>query len=1013
MHKVVRPLMVFGIAGGMSLLALQMGGGESLGADRIASAEDGPLGAMHGETFSLTMAGGYDLSELEDLEVTLYHVEESYVEPNRIDYEKMYVEALEAVEQRVPVTMFRREPGGRLLHVEVGSVRTVLEVDTIVNRRTLHKELQRVAAILEQNLQPTDIPMGDDAVGERYAQIEYAMVNGVLGTLDPHSRLLPPEASKEMDVENQGEFGGLGITIVDREGKLTIEYPLPDTPAQKAGLRADDQIVRIDGVSTINMSLDEAVGKLRGPVGAEVVVEIMREGLDEPLEVRIKREKIKLNPVEATLLDGGIGYVAIQSFNAQVESDLHQMLARLERENGRPLKGLVLDLRDNPGGYLNQAEAVSDAFLERGTIVSQVDGTGRKTESYDARNDNKEPRYPIAVLVNAQSASASEIVSGALRNNERAIIIGERTYGKGSVQNLHQLADSSKLKLTISKYLTPGDKSIQAVGIPADIELVPVIAEKKKDEKTGREDTIALMYFRERARREADADKHLEQVTLRIEEPSYSLRYLRPADPQRRKTAELDLSKDYEVQFARDVLLAVPAGTSRRADVLAAAAPVVEKHRRDKDKAITTAFTNLGLDWGNGPSVTGADLDMKFDLGPDGVLVAGHEENVALEVTNKGAQPIYRLSAIATFEGDYQPREFFFGRLDPGETARYEQPVTLAAGHPTELTPVTFTFRDTAGKDVAVEHTRLPVQGQYLPKLSWQMTFSDAQGGDGDGIVEIGEKLTIDLVVTNDGKGNTEEAFGRIKNKSGRALDIVAGTVEPGRMLTAAGEDCPVVEAGMEAGKVVGDASKGGTRVTRGDPPKYQPGCKRVLAPGESWTGTFEVLVKEDSPEGLQLALDLGDAAAYDHASIVRNGFYSYFTQRTEIELDVGKPLPKLDKAVTPEIQVTKAPGVVVEEGRITVSGVVTDDVGLAHVEVYNGDDKVFFQGSVKGASVRSVPFTADLELEPGLNTVTVLATDVNGYTDTNSVVTFYAKDDTQAHLGSTDDLPALQRVEN
>lgn len=1005
MHMMIRPLAVFSVVSGLSLLAFQVSTTGAQGAD-------GPQTSVSRQHYSLGPSKGvYDLAQLEILETALYHVEESYVEPARIDWERMYVEALEGVEDRVPVTMFRREPGGKLLHLEVGSTRTVLEVPAIGNRKQLHEELVRVAAILRPNLRPTDIPMDDSVdAGDPYAHVEYAMINGILGTLDPHSRLLPPEASKQMDVENQGEFGGLGITIIERDGRLTVEYPLPDTPAEHAGLVADDQIVRIDGVSTINMQLDEAVTMLRGPVGAPVSIEVMREGLTEPMPVTIVRDRISINPVEAKLLDeSGVGYVVIKGFHAKVNDSLRAKLAELQRQNGNaPLRGLILDLRDNPGGFLNQAEAVADTFLERGTIVSQVDGLGRKLEEYSAKASGSEPQYPIVVLVNASSASASEIVAGALRNNERAVIVGERTYGKGSVQNLHPFHDESKLKLTISKYLTPGDKSIQAVGVPADIELVPAVVERKTDEETAKETDITLLYFRERVRREADADKHLEQLSMRIEDPSYSVRYLRPSERKRRTSADLDLSGDLEVQFARELLLA-PGAAPRRADFLMAAAPVVAKYQRKGDKDIAAALQIFSIDWKDGPSVPAADLSVKFDLGEDGVLVAGQEERVALEVTNNGDTPIYRAAAVATFEGDYTPREFVFGYLAPGATRRYEQPVQLVAGHPTELTPVTFTFRDAGGKEIAVQRARLPVQGQALPKLTWDLDVR----GNGAGGVAVGEKVVVDLTVTNVGEGQTSaDTFARIRNKSGRALDITRGTIEPGHMRAADGSACQVLEAGLDGGVPMGDAATGAARIERGDAPKWAEGCKRTLKSGETWKGSFEVLVKEAAPNGLELELSLGDAASYDHASIVRAGFYSYFVQQQELTFALGKPLVDPRPSVPPDIQVTRTPDVVVDSNRVSVSGLVTDDHGIAHVEVYHAGDKVFFQGSVADAHVRSVPYTADIRLEPGLNTITVLATDEDGFTDTASIVTFYLAPELAevSDVMPKGDIPELER---
>lgn len=1019
MNGVLRPLVVFGVSGAVSLAALQFSGG-AWGSDRTP-----PPPQMSN---SVTVDTGYgNLAELELVEPTLHYIEESYVEPSRVDYDAMYIAALEAVEQRVPVTMFRREPGGTLLHLEAGTYKTSFDVPKLTSRKDLQRELARVADVLASHLSETDIPMDDSEIGSPYAQIEYAMINGMLGTLDPHSRLFPPAAAEELNTDNAGEFGGLGITIEDRKGKLTVSYPMPGTPAERIGLKSDDQIVRIDGVSTVNMSIDEAVGKLRGIVGAPVDIEVKREGADQPLKFHIFRERILPNEVTSVLLEGNIGYVDVPGFNKLVSEQLVTQLNKLERESGG-LKGLIIDLRDNPGGFLVQAEKISDTFLKSGTIVSQVDANGRKLEQYDARDSGNEPTYPIAVLTTAQSASASEIVAGALRNNERAIIIGERTYGKGSVQNLHDFSDHSELKLTISKYLTPGDKSIQAVGIPADIELIPAqVGKLPKSTPVGgataptavsplldvpvgsaESDDVARMFFRERVHREADSDKHLEQVALRAEDASYSLRYLVPLDEKRAKKGPgVDVSSDYQIKFARDVLIAAP--SARRADMLAAAAPIVERYSREGNTKVEAAFTTLGIDWSNGVGVTNPDLAVSYAIGKDGVLTAGDAETLTVSVTNNGKTPIYRLAAVASFDEDYSAREFFFGKIAPGQTRTYSQPVEFVAGHPTEVKPVKFEFRDAAGP-VVTQEQRIPVQGKALPRLTWQTQVSDvAPGGDGDGIAEVGETLTIGVSIKNEGKGSTREAFARIRNKSGRALDIVQGTVEPGTMRTAAGVACSPLTPGIDGGNIVGDANS--KEVKQFDPPTWPGDCSRSLNPGETWTGSFSVLVKEVPAVGSpELEFDLGDAAVYDHASIFREAFYSYFTNRQDLTFTIGAKLPTFVAGEPPQIQVTRAPEILVKGNRATVSGVVTDNTGISHVEVYHGADKVFFQGSLADAHIRSVPYTADLDLKPGQNTISVLATDENGFTSTASVVTFYVDAALAAKGPST--TPTVTRVQ-
>jgi carboxyl-terminal processing protease len=986
MRRLIRPLAVFGFSTVFSMSMLLL-----LGAP---SSSGGPMDAA-----AFNLGGGYDLGRLKLLKETMGYVTETYVDPERIDFERMYVSALEAVERQIPEAMFHREDG--LLHVHVVEYRSVFSVERIDSAKRLEDELKRVAEVLRDNLAEDDIPETDIEF-DRFAQIEYTMVNGVLETLDPHSVLLPPVQSELMDVDNQGEFGGLGITIVDRDGRLTIEYPLKDTPADRAGLQPDDHIVRIEGESTINMTLEEAVGRLRGRVGSEVVIEIMREGLNQPREVRITRAKIKLNPVEGEVLEGGIGYVSIPSFHAKVHGDLSDLLRWMERETGG-IQGLVLDLRGNPGGYLTQAVAVADAFVASGEIVSTVGPHESRRQVSEAHSQNTERNYPIVVLVNANSASASEIVAGALRNNGRAVIVGERTFGKGSVQNLHPMNYDSKLKITVAQYFTPGERSIQSVGIPADIELIPSVI-KPRDAEEGREEDFASLHYRERVRREVDLDKHLERTNFQPEDPAYSVRYVEDPDRSRRRTGDLELSDDYEVQFALDILTA--SGSAKRAEILLGVESVVAGYTRDSALDLEAAFDGVGIDWSDGVSPTSVELDVRFDQGDDGRLIAGEEELVTLEVTNLGEEPLYRLVALGAEHELLDNREFFFGRLDPGETRSWQQRVRVDEGYPSEVSAAVFRFRDASTDEVAEHRTRVEVVGHELPRFAWSWWLEAEEGGE----IEMGAPLKLTLEVENVGQGVSNGAVARIKNRSGRSLDIVTGTIEPGVMRDADGLACTVLEAGVEAGAIVGEVEAGNERVEADRPPVYASDCERVLAPGESWTGAFTILLKEDNPEGYELDLSLGDGAAYDLATVVRSGFYSYFMQsdtlrfpalasRSSARTADAETGGQSERRQPPEIVITRPPALEVEDSVVTVSGAVSDDEGLSNVVIYAGGDKIFFQGGSRDEALRRIPFTADVQLEPGQNTISVLSTDSHGLTSTRSLVTFYNSPDSHAGL--------------
>lgn len=965
MKPLFTSLALLGLAGLASLGGAWMLGGAHAEFDtRTAS-----LGA--GAAHALGPLGGYDLRKLPLVNATLHEVEARYVDGSRIEHDTMFRAALRSVERLVPTTLFRQEPGSALLHVQVGYHHTVVELEPITSRRSLEAALRTVAALIADHVEPADIAVDDGR--DPWASVEYAMINGMLETLDPHSRLLPPEDSKEMDVENSGEFGGLGITIIDREGRLTVEYPLPETPAAEAGLQADDQILRIDGESTLNMSLQESVRRLRGPVGSSVKLTIGRDTVPEPFDVTIVRDRIKMNPVEGDLLDGGIGIVSVKSFHANVADDLDTTLARLAaRAPGGKLSGLILDLRGNPGGYMKQAVAVSNKFLEGGLIV-RSSGRGAEEETETARPARTEPRYPIAVLVDASSASASEIVAGALRNNDRAVTIGERTFGKGSVQNLEGFFDGSKLKLTIAQYYTPpGDKSIQAVGIPADIEIVPTVAERAADGTP-----IALVHYRERVRREADLERKLARQIEFVEEPVYALRTLRVA-PERRRGPTLDyLKADPQVQLARDVLVAAK-GRSRRADVLEVAAPILDRARRTSERELATAFDALGIDWTAGPSVPAATLDVRLDLGDDGVLTAGVEETIALVVTNRGSAPLHRVVAVTSSDSELlDGREFVFGRIAPGATVRFPQRLTPTEGYPTESTPLELTFLDGDGVTIAQVDERVPVVGRELPRLAWQWRLIDR--GDGDGRAEAGELVGVELTVENLGRGPTTEAFARLRNRAGKALDLDLGTLEIGEPRTADGAACTL--------PATSGAPAGAEAAPPDDAAEATAGCARRLMPGASWTG--ELRIKVNEPSALAVELTVGDSRAYDYAAVMRSGFYEAFSNDEIIRFDGAGLLGEGERRAPPEVRITRAPPVEAERGSVVVSGQVVDDDGLAHVIVYHNDRKVFFADG--GEGLAALPFTADLRLEPGLNTIVVVATDEHGLRGVRSTVTSWA----------------------
>jgi carboxyl-terminal processing protease len=293
-----------------------------------------------------------------------------------------------------------------------------------------------------------------------------AAIQGMMRSLDPHSALLTPEALKELQIDTHGEFTGIGIHVTMRDNLVTVISPIEGTPAYRAGIKAGDKIVKVDGKPTDN--LQDAVKRMRGPKGTTVVLTILRKGAPEPLTFSLVRDVIPIYSVKAELLKPGYGYIWITNFRENTTDDVVEALNAMA-SGGTPLKGLILDLRDNPGGILNQAIDVSDLFLEKGEILSIKGRDGRHTKIFRAHPNEVKRDYPIVVLINGGSASASEIVAGALQDDQRALILGTTSFGKGSVQTVESLRDGYGLKYTIARYYTPSGRSIQAKGVEPDV----------------------------------------------------------------------------------------------------------------------------------------------------------------------------------------------------------------------------------------------------------------------------------------------------------------------------------------------------------------------------------------------------------------------------------------------------------------------------------------------------------------------------------------------------------------
>ncbi len=373
------------------------------------------------------------------------------------------------------------------------------------------------------------------------ADLIEAAINGMLTSLDPHSSYLSPDDASDMQVQTRGEFGGLGIEVTQEEGFVKVVSPMDGTPADEAGMEAGDFITHVDGQSVLGLTLNDAVDMMRGPVGSEIIVTVVREGVDEPFDVSIIRDTIKLTAVR-TRVEGNTVVLRVTTFNEQTYPNLEEGLKEAVAEAGGPdaVNGFVLDLRNNPGGLLNQAIRVSDAFLDAGEIVSTRGRDPQDGDRFNATEGDLAEGKPMVVLINGGSASASEIVAGALQDHRRAIVIGEKSFGKGSVQSVMPLRGDGAMRLTTARYYTPSGRSIQALGVSPDI----VVAQPPRQPEVEEDEDATA-----RSRFEADLRGSLENDSLSEDER----RQIEDERAKAEAAAELRL-EDYQLAYAIDIL---------------------------------------------------------------------------------------------------------------------------------------------------------------------------------------------------------------------------------------------------------------------------------------------------------------------------------------------------------------------------------------------------------------------------------------------------------------------------
>jgi carboxyl-terminal processing protease len=844
--------------------------------------------------------------------------------------------------------------------------------------------------------------------------------------------LLDVDSFKDMRTTTQGKFGGLGIVIeMDRKGRITVKKPMPDTPAIRIGIKAKDHIVRINNEATMNMTLQEAVDRLRGEVGSSVDVYVDRTGVPTPKKFTIVRDYIRppaidpppriFNvPASGKEPAAKVGYFRIISFSANTEADLTKALSYFEREK---VKGIVMDLRGNPGGLYDQAQKVADAFIESGVLVSMVGpgGAQRKDEHATRGGDTK---VPLAVLVSQTSASASEIVAGALKNLDRGVIIGETTFGKGSVQMLfdipspvsfgkHSEDDKLGLKLTTAQYLTPGDVSIQGVGVTPDIELIRMRVEKKSDEAW-----ISLQPSTRR-RQESDYEWHLENPNAQKgNRPFDSLSYLyvpppgkdrhhvdddddpdTTADEEEADEPAEEARIDFPIELARD--LVAQAKSARRQDLVTLSKQFLDKARAEQDKKLSLALEKLGVDWSQGPAASEGDIQATLALvGGDVKIGAGQSIKIRGSVKNTGATTVHRVRAVLRSDNLlFDENEMVFGKIAPGATKTYDLAVKVPRNSLTRTDVIRAEFSAQGKLHANSAEMALNIEGKPHPLFAYAYQTIDDVSGNRDGRVQKGERVRTIVRVKNIGAGASLKTEAIVRNGAGQegilisagrfeAKDLAPGATKDFSFVYDVGNDFQGDEYQLElmvADTVLGESISDKIKIKIAGPgaaPTPDEGMvtinKADVALRESPSASGLVLGHADKGSSFKSTGKLGDFGRIE----LESGRPAFVASADIARGGGGTPTYRAEWDATPPLLSVSAP-TVVTGNVVHISGTATDNTEVKdiYVRVWNRDSKlppkkVFYLPN-RGEKTR-LSFETDVPLWPGSNLIQVFAREGN-----------------------------------
>ncbi len=691
-------------------------------------------------------------------------VQNYYVDEERIDERRLLDMALYKLTEDESVRLENAPDSYTLIK---GQQRLTLPMSETFGYRELIEHGTKIARFLDDG-QKRDAKLGWQSKGAN------RFVNAMLAGLDPHSALLDPDAYKELRQGTEGAFGGVGVVVGVRDNLLTVIKPLPRSPAARFGIHKNDRIMKINDISTFGVSLDHLVEHMRGAPGSVVNLSLLREGALSPETIAIKREVIQVDSVESKIVQvdqNKILHLTVESFASRTTREVRDAIVKAEKETQQKLAGVVLDLRSNPGGLLDQAVQVSDLFLKNGRIVSTI---GRREEAENAGLGYTEFDYPLVVLINGESASASEIVAGALQDNDRAVVVGQPSFGKGSVQTIFELPGEQALKLTIARYYTPLGRSIQNVGIMPHIWLQPLAKNDSNSNLLGVQRYKNERFLANHLNNRKALPKDTRYTTAEykgyylVDRPSEGAS--EPADP------EMDVAKQLIQAVAKHYGVPSPEGTRRAGHWLALTGKKIKQKLLAQedvvDKYLEQAFK---VDWGAQDVGASPAKSLRLTL-TQNLMTAMEGDTVKIpwEMQNTSSKTIHRVSLYARSDSDdVNTYETLVGTLKPKEkrTGFFEFPVYMGFQQSTIRLQMGLAH-DSEPIDLAPQKLTLAIQRRDRPQLSAHLELREDKGGRIPLTLEAEESGVLRVVVKNESKVSVKNVRVRVVNLSGTQVKV-------------------------------------------------------------------------------------------------------------------------------------------------------------------------------------------------------------------------------------------------